>query len=93
MIGDLELHFDLDLSEAAEKIYQEEKQKFILAVAKIWNENNSPDTTIQTAFDLQYLLTKTLISQMNSNDFESYLASRLLDDLPEILREAHKQLT
>ena len=93
MIGDLELHFDLDLSEAAEKIYQEEKQKFILEVAKIWNENNSSDTTIQTAFELQYLLTKTLISQMNSNDFESYLASRLLDDLPEILREAHKQLT
>jgi hypothetical protein len=93
MIGDLELHFDLDLSEAAEKIYQEEKQKFILAVAKIWNENNSSDTTIETAFELQYLLTKTLISQMNSNDFESYLASRLLDDLPEILKEAHKQLT
>ena len=93
MIGDLELHFDLDLSEAAEKIYQEEKQKFILEVVKIWKENNSWKTTIETAFEVQYLLTKTLISQMNSNDFEAYLASKLLDELPEILREAHNQLT
>lgn len=89
----LDIVFDLDLSESAQLIYKKEKSKLVQILSKILRESSeveSVDDLIHVMIDTQTEITKALIRAMNAEDISAWLAGRLLDDLPEIMKEAVK---
>ena len=88
----VDIVFDLDLSESAELIYNKEKSKLVQILSKILRKSYNPEIGNMTdvIIDTQTEITKALIRAMNAEDVSAWLAGRLLDDLPEIMKEALK---
>lgn len=88
----VDIVFDLDLSESAQLIYKKEKLKLVQILSKILRESYNPEIGNMTdvIIDTQTEITKALIRAMNAEDISAWLAGRLLDDLPEIMKEALK---
>ena len=89
---------DIDFSEPSEKVYQEERSKFVLLVKGeidkfLKNEINvSFDEYISGIITFQFEITKGLIEVLSSSDgVESFIAGKLLDDLDDIMIEATKK--
>lgn len=86
-----ELELIIDFSDAAERIYDEERENFIGSIGKqmidfaVANENI---TITEIAVRFQFELTKALIEVIRGEDLESLIAGRLIDEIPELVLQA-----
>jgi len=86
-----ELEVVIDFSEAAERVYDEEREEFIASIAKQMIEYaaaNENITLVEVAVRFQFSLTKGLIEVLRGDDLESMIAGRLIDDIPDLTLQA-----